>query len=191
MQVYLKGRWLKRKIIPGINNRGLAMLEAFFIMWVMFIFMAVVLGSWGLAHTAVLHSISARNYSFFLFNNRSDLSYLRDFSADTSGYRTLTQVNSNKYHREDVSDGLGYRFAYIQSDKDPLPSGSVSGMYATLRRVDFRPTPQYRSNRSGFLNVGEHNQIFTVIPDRNRRKKVGPAWIMVGYGICLSAKCGD
>ena len=62
------------------NKKGLVILEAIPIIWVMFVLMGATLGSWGIVHTAVLNSIAARNYTFFLFNNRADLSYLRDFS---------------------------------------------------------------------------------------------------------------
>ena len=169
----------------GIKDRkGMAMLEAMPIMWVMFVLMGATLGSWGIVHTAVLNSIAARNYTFFLFNNRSDLSYLRDFGQDN--YSSLMNTLVNRYYREDENSGYGKRFSYIASEK----ATASRNLTATLRRADFRKLTY--ADRSQFLGEPEHSKIKDKIPDdRNESKKVGPAWIMVGYGICLSAKCGD
>ena len=161
----------------------MAMLEALPIIWVMFVLMGATLGSWGIAHTAVLNSIAARNYTFFLFNNRSDLSYLRDFGRSDYSSLSLDEVNIH-YYREDESDGRGKRFSFISSEES-----STAEFTATLRRVDFRKLTY--DDRSEFLREPEHTNIKDEIPSRNINRKVGPAWIMVGYGICLSAKCGD
>lgn len=168
------------------NQKGFAMLEALPIIWVMFILLGATLGSWGIAHTAVLNSIAARNYTFFLFNNRSDLSYLRDFAR--SDYSALDNSVGEKYYREDYDgggwSGHGKRFSYIASEANPQDPFT-----ATLRRVDFRKITY--DDRSNFLSATEHTSKIETIEDRNINQKVGPAWIMVGYGICLSAKCGD
>ena len=167
------------------NQKGMAMLEALPIIWVMFVLLGATLGSWGIAHTAVLNSIAARNYTFFLFNNRSDLSYLRDFGREE--YSSLDYDVTKGYYREDYNGGWsghGKRFAYISSEKNP-----EDPFTATLRRVDFRRINY--DDRSDFLSEPEHSNIRNKIEQRNMNQKVGPAWIMVGYGICLSAKCGD
>ncbi len=168
------------------NQRGLAMLEALPIIWVMFILLGATLGSWGIAHTAILNSIAARNYTFFLFNNRSDLSYLRDFARQE--YSILSDDVRDQYYREDYNgsnfSGHGKRFSYIASEANP-----DDPLTATLRRVDFRSVSY--ADRSEFLSDPEHTYKIEEIEDRNINQKVGPAWIMVGYGICLSAKCGD
>ena len=171
------------------NQKGMAMLEALPIIWVMFVLLGATLGSWGIAHTAVLNSIAARNFTFFLFNNRSDLSYLRDFGSQE--YPDVVPVLSydvrKRYYREDYNggswNGHGKRFSYITSETNP------DDLTATLRRVDFRKINY--DDRSDFLSEPEHTNIRNKIEQRNINKKVGPAWIMVGYGICLSAKCGD
>ncbi len=160
----------------------MAMLEAFLILWVMFVFLGATLGSWGIAQTAVLHSIAARNYSFFLFNNRSDLSYLRDFS-----YPSLDKTLTSKYYREDGSPGRGgKRFAFIIPENSSPDAGA--NVLATLRKVDFRED-LYSSSEDGVLGPMKHNNIKGAVPERNQNKVI-PAWIMVGYGICLSEKCG-
>ena len=173
---------LKKKGSVLADQKGMAMIEALPIVWVMFVLMGATLGSWGIVQTAILHSIAARNYTFFLFNNRADLSYLRDFADEE--YPGLSGDVSQKYYREDSGEGHGYRFSYISSEN---PSGD--DVLATLRKVDFRNITYH--DRSDFLRDSEHSNIKAEITPRNTNKKVGPAWIMVGYGICLSAKCGD
>ena len=43
-----------------------------------------------------------------------------------------------------------------------------------------------------FISNAGHNSIWDSIGiDGRNEQKVAPAWIMVGYGICLNAKCGD
>lgn len=171
-------RVLKTIVIMVVkNSKGLAMLEALPIIWVMFILMGVTLGSWGIVHTSVLNSIAARNYNFFIFNNRSDLSYLRDFGE--------------KYDLEEAAESryfgtFGKRFSFIMSEL----SGTNNSATATLRRVDFRKQEK-DSNSPDFLKGSQHTQVHKIIPISRNRKKVGPAWIMVGYGICLDAVCGD
>ena len=162
------------------DKKGIAMLEALPIIWVMFVLLGATLGSWGIAHTAILNSIAARNYVFFLFNNRSDLSYLRDFGR--YDYNSLANYTTEPIYYAQK----GKRFSYITSEKDP---GGRSDPMATQRRVDFR-NPAYH-DRSDFLSDSDHTQIHSLIPGRNTRKKVGPAWIMVGYGICLNSRCGN
>ena len=162
------------------DQKGIAMLEALPIIWVMFVLLGATLGSWGIAHTAILNSIAARNYVFFLFNNRSDLSYLRDFGR--YDYNSLPNYTTEKIFYAQK----GNRFSYINAKK---VSGTPNPM-ATQRRVDFR-NPAY-DDRDGFLSDSDHTRIHDLLPaGRNTRRKVGPAWIMIGYGICLNSRCGN
>ena len=166
------------------DKKGIAMLEALPIIWVMFVLLGATLGSWGIVHTAVLNSIAARHAIFFYFNHRSDLSYLRDFgNQDYSRLNNLDPKNKKIYFGE-----MGKRYSFITSEDTDF-SSSNPGQRATLRRVDFRK-PTY-TDRDGFLDASGHNRIHDLVPARNTREKVGPAWIRVGYGICLNYKCGN
>ena len=175
---------------PFRGKRGLAMIEAFPLIWVMFVLMGATLGSWGIVHTAVLNSIAARNYTFFSFNHRSDLSYLRDFgSADYTGVSNTTTAVFFRKDNSGVSvTGTGRRFSFIASEKHPSGSDKTS---ATLRRVDFRKGQYTSGDRSDFLTDPDHTNIGALIEVKNENKKVGPAWVMVGYGICLNEACGE
>ena len=164
--------------------KGMAMLEILPIILVMFTLMGATLGSWGLVHTAVLNSIAARNYSFFYFNNRSDLSYLRDMGAETGSYNRLSRAGQKFYRAQ------SNRFAFITSENHDSGSGKGSSQ-ATLRFVDFKLPAANCQGDSNCLTQAEHNAIHgpTIHANQHNKKLVSPAWIMVGYGICLSAAC--
>ena len=173
------------------NNKGMAMVEALPIILVMFVLMGATLGSWGIVHTAILNSIAARNWTFFYFNNRSDLSYLRDF-AGQGGYGLTDEVVEH-YFRKDTDDneGIGKRYIFIQSEK---AKNSTIGMRATLRRADFRDV-DYDQEPNNHLPPPQHSTIGTLQPKNTEEwRKDGQksrAWVTVGYGICLSATCGE
>ena len=167
------------------NKKGYTVLEAIPFIIIMFVLLGATLGSWGLAHTAIMHSIAARHGSFVYFNNRSDISYLRDF-GDPDSYPT-----DSYYGR------IGWRFSYIQEER----SQGVNSMVATERFVDFTSPNDTRASgvsgpfgSRGYEDDGQfttdHNNIWGPMNPRNK-KKVAPAWIMVGYGICLNASCGN
>ena len=170
------------------NKKGLVILEAIPIIWVMFVLMGATLGSWGIVHTAVLNSIAARNYTFFLFNNRADLSYLRDFS-ETNEYRSakLAMNFTNRYFKG--NRGKGRRFSYINKENP----GGTNKAHPTQRPVSFGDNLQsdINDNDSGEIlsTSADHNQIHRLVPLGRNKKKVKKAWIMVGYGICLCATC--
>ena len=158
------------------NVRGMAIIEILPIILVMFVLMGAALGSWGLVHTAILNSIASRHNSFFYFNNRSDLSYLRDFG---SSYRGLSFIDS--FYRDQKN-----RFAYITSENALQDAGTK----ATLRFVDFKnPGATCKDQGSKCLQGSKHNEIYNEVLPQRTDKLVSPAWIMVGYGICLNADC--
>ncbi len=125
------------------------------------------LGFFGIVHTAVLNSIGARTYAYETFRNRANLSYFRENGSGVDTPRT--------YHKKQ------WRFHAVQNEND--------------RRTRFVPTTRPisfgRSVASGDNNVDVHNQQIFQIQPRNERIAVNPAWIMVGYGICLTAACGN
>ena len=170
-----------------LNKKGYTVLEAIPFIIIMFVLLGAALGSWGIVHTAILHSIASRHGNFVYFNNRADLSYLRDFGSP---------YNSNVLS---YFGRKGWRFSFVQAET-VLDIDNYEGTAATARFVDFT-SPNDRPGSGGtggpFGNEGyaddpnfitDHNQIWGPMDSRNI-KKVAPAWIMVGYGICLNARC--
>jgi hypothetical protein len=127
------------------------------------------MGFFGVIHTAVLHSIGARTYSFETFRQRTNLSYFRE---DGSGLQAGRSINYSK---------KGYRYHAIQNENDPRNS-----FVATTRPISLG-----RAIAQTDTPADTHNlEIFGILP-RNQRTSVNPVWVMVGYGICLNAKCGN
>ena len=162
------------------NIKGIAMLEVLPIILIMFVLMGATLGSWGLVHTAILNSIAARHYSFFYFNNRSNLSWLRDMGVETGSYQFSS--SDNRFY-----GSQGSRFAFITSENHSLGDKPAK---ASLRFADFKLPGASCEGDPNCLRPAGHNAIHGAIQANRRNKKITtPAWIMVGYGICLTAAC--
>ena len=166
------------------NQKGLALLEVVPIMFIMFLLLGVTLGSWGVVHTAITYSISARHYNFYIFNNRSDLSYLRDCCTEDWG------SDPNKHFLLKARDRnwspSGARFSMINSVVPPDPNQQ----YSAVRFANFNNRTSDYSSRDKFIDGRGHREIYNLPGDRNRELKADPVWIMVGYGICFDAACG-
>ena len=57
---------------------GTALLETIPLLVIFVILLGFAMGLFGIVHTAVLHSIAARTYSFESFRNRTNLQYFRE-----------------------------------------------------------------------------------------------------------------
>jgi len=143
------------------------MLETVPLIVVFTVLVAFCLGFFGVIHTAVLHSIGARTYAYETFRNRANLYFFRE---DGSG---LTDpINYTK---------KGWRYHGIQNEND-----GRKRFVATARNITFG-----RDLAASESTPDTHNVQIFQIPARNDRVAVNPAWIMVGYGICLNAGCGN
>lgn len=143
------------------------MLESIPLIVIFMILTSFGMGFFGLVHTAVLHSIGARTYAFETFRQRANLNYFRE---DGSG---LTRpINYSKKQ---------WRYHAVQHESDPRER-----FVATAR-----PIAIGRSTAAADASQDTHNQQIFQLQPRNERVSVNPAWVMVGYGICLNASCGN
>lgn len=155
------------------RQRGFATVEAIPVLLVFVILLAYSFGMFGVIHTGILNSISARNYAFETFRNRSNVTYFRD-NRDSSffSYRAVgTRIHG--------TTGEGFQ----------------------RTNTDFRATE--RSLRVGFgdlqpdgsrNNINLHNElIYEQIQDgvENNTVGVSPVWVKTQYGMCINAACGD
>ncbi len=149
------------------NEKGLAMLETVPLLVIFVVLTSFGMGFFGIVHTAVLHSIGARTYAFETFRQRANLYYFRE-----NGSGLTRPISYSK---------KGWRFHAINHESDLREK-----FIATTR-----PIALGRSVASSDTSGETHNQqIFEILP-RNERINVNPAWVMVGYGICLNANCGN
>lgn len=154
-----------------VNDRGMAMVETLPILVVFLVLLYFGLGFFGAVHTAVLNSIAARTYAFETFRNRTNLDYFRD--RGVQGADQILYVN------------IGNRTHLISDEIDVL-TGDVSRLSATSRDLAIGRDVESANN-----SVLDHNQRIFEIGRRNRELEISPIWVMVAYGICLDAECGD
>lgn len=151
------------------NEKGLAMIETVPLLVIFVILTSFGMGFFGVVHTAVLHSIAARTYSFETFRQRSNLYYYRE---DASGENPAKSINYTK---------KGWRYHAVQHETD-----SRDKFVAATRPIAMGTGLGQQS-----ANENAHNRsIFAILP-RNERISVNPVWVMVGYGLCLNATCGN
>jgi hypothetical protein len=164
-------RRIKRK--PASNERGLATLEAIPLLVVFVFLIAYSLGGFGIIHTAIMHSISARAYAFETFRNRANVTYFRDIPSDAAliHYREhgnrLHGVMSETRRNDDMA---------FRATERPIRVG-----------ITIEPGPS--RNDLSIHNTKIHEDVLAD-GKRNQNIEVGPAWIMIQYGICLNARCG-
>lgn len=154
------------------NNRGLAMVETLPLLIIFTVILSFGLGLFGIVHTGIMNSMAARTYAFETFSNRSDVTFFRDRNA--SG-EILHYANfENRFHA--ISSELN------QGDR----LGDAT--FATTRNIAFGR----RVTASEATQIDHNVNIYT-IAGRNRKGGVeaSPAWVMVGYGLCINARCGD
>jgi len=155
------------------NDDGMALIESLPLLIIFVVLMSYGLGMWGATHRGILSSISARTYAFQTFRNRTNLSYHKDTPAD-----------KNPQFR-----GIGFRFHGIQSYN---ASSEDAGFFATKLPLAFGQgaIKQHLAEREPSSRPQLHNESIHNLPQRNREVGVNPIWIMVGYGMCISADCG-
>lgn len=157
------------------NERGNAMVETVPLLVIFVVLMSFGMGFFGIVHTAVLHSIAARTYSFETFRQRANLYYFRE---DGSGLRPGDSLNFTT---------KGWRYHAVQNEYDPQ-----SKFVATLRPIALgRGTDDSRRPATVDQTEQTHNTTLYGIQPRNQSVQVNPVWVMVGYGICLNAPCGN
>lgn len=150
------------------NEKGLAILETVPLIVIFILMISFGMGFFGIVHTAILHSIAARTYAWETFRSRSNLYYYRE---DGSGLERPFNF-TNK----------GWRYHAVQHESDDRDF-----FVATTRQISMGSN----SAPEGDMAKETHNQgIFQILP-RNEKINVNPAWVMVGYGICLNAQCGN
>lgn len=151
------------------NEDGIAMIETLPLVIIFVFIFSFAIGFFGVVHTGILNSIGARTYAFETFSWRSDTILFRDRSSgsDYTHYKNF-----------------GSRFHTINDENYPR-----SGQFATTR-----PIAIGRQLAQSPATELDHNTNIYNISGRNRKGEgveASPAWVMVGYGLCLNVGCGD
>lgn len=152
------------------SEKGMASIESLPLLSLFLVLLSYQLGFFGVIHTGILNSISARTFAFETFRNRTDLSYYRENS--------------------ELSVRAPQHYKHMQ-----VRWHSVTGIDKKSNR--FHVTKQFisvlffgKQNENELGKESDHNEKIYNLKYRNRQVEVNPAWIMVGYGMCLNAECG-
>ncbi len=157
------------------NERGNAIIEIVPILAIFILLVNFSLGFFGLIHSGILNSIAARNYAFETFRNRSDLTYLRDA---LDGETTFTYKESQQRLHTIVAETVSENDTFIATRR-PTQFVDKGGPEEELGQSE-------RSARL-FERIQEGERA----SERGVEEGTNYAWIKSGYGICLTAKCGN
>ena len=165
---------IKRPCHVHNNQKGLATIEALPLVVVFVVLITYGLGLFGFVHTAILHSIGARTYAFETFRNRTNVSFFRDQGGDLLNYAPT-----------------GYRFHAVVSEAD---LSNDQNFFASERPLAFGRGPGSQKEIKGTSK--DHSERIYEIEETYRKDggnavEVSPGWVMVGYGICVTANCGE
>ncbi len=148
------------------NEKGIATLESALLLSIFVVFMTYCVGTFGVIHTGILSSISARAYAFETFRNRTNVTYFRD------------TVTADKDH----TFKYGVRAHGIVSEKEPTGN-------------QWDSTPRTLSQGREVASSTERSKLTVEMMNKldNKRETTGvnPVHIKVLYGICLNYDCGD
>ena len=152
------------------NQRGSASIEAITILVVFLVLMSYGLGFFGVIHTAILHSIGARSYAFETFRNRTNIKYHRDTTRADILLHSEIEI---RYHGIQAASSNGSTFQATERD---------------IAVTDIGRDPNAKAGQTT-----DHTQRIYEIDGRNREGgvEISPSWVMVGYGMCINANCGD
>jgi hypothetical protein len=164
-------KWIKKLKRPIHNNKGQALLEAVPLIVIFVIFFAYSLGLFGVIHSGILFSISARNYAFETFRNRTNVDVFRYSANSNSG---------NLVHFREV----GFRYHLVYDRR----VGSDDDLRATAKPIVVGLNREPQGDDPQTHNVNLYEDVIT--GERNQAVSVHPAWLMIGYGICIDAQCG-
>jgi hypothetical protein len=147
-----------------LNQKGIATIESVLLLSIFVVFMTYCVGTFGIVHTGILNSISARAYAFETFRNRANVNYFRDDPAVDLDYFMG-----------------GIRAHGISTENN----GGQQKWYATTRLLAMGRDVATVANRP---QGGQDDQLFD--KKREMSGKVNPVYIKVVYGICLNFACG-
>ncbi len=160
------------------NEKGFSSIEAVILMIVFTLMVSFTLGTFGIIHTGILHSISARNYAFETFRHRANLTYLRDapqdgkFSGNAPQYFSFSNFRLHGVVSESAPSGdLNYpsERPITKARESDEKGRSIAAHEALIGNGELKSPGQ---------RYGAHGE-----------EGVNPVWIKVSYGICLNAVC--
>ncbi len=148
------------------SEKGIATIEATLLLSIFIVFMTYCIGTFGVIHTGILNSISARAYTFETIRNRANVIYFRDDVV-----RDLSHFAKH-----------GIRIHGVTSEK------SMDDSAGNLKwDVTERTLAKGRDVAAVRTNSPSEDDLFD---RRAERGTTNPVWVKTVYGVCLDYKCG-
>lgn len=151
------------------SEEGMATIEALPILIIFVMLIAYMIGSFGIIHTGILHSIAARTYAFETFRHRTTLMYFREEVQSPHFKKTGARFHGIAPEDYNTSDGYGF---------------------PTQRAISMIMTTDTKNEKNARAHASINNQVRDGVRVQET-VAVNPVWIKVQYGICINAQCGD
>ncbi|MGZ3726779.1 MAG: hypothetical protein ACXWQQ_13310 [Pseudobdellovibrio sp.] len=173
------------------KQRGMAVIEAIPVLFMMVMIFNFSLGFFGAIQTGILNQIGSYNYALETFRYRSNLMYFRPGGGEGN-----YSISQNRVHGT-LADG---------SEQDPNSPDDKSRWPATIRDITFNyvkgvapsdaaADKEYSGGQSDhtYKGRGDNNNIMhvnsTYTPDGGPHIQTTRIWVKTVYGICLNADC--
>ncbi len=179
LKLNFKSKSKKRKS----DERGLALVEAIPVLFMIIVIFNFSLGFFGAIHSGILNSIGAYNYTIETFRFRSNLMYFRPGSNLKSHYLQ----SKNRVHG-------------IIQDGNSLADTKGAPWPVTVRTVAFaagatglKKDSEGSANDHQFKRKDDPTNVWkydsNYAPSSNAATNIPEIWIKTVYGICLNADC--
>lgn len=152
----------------------MATIETLPLLFIFLFLTSYTLGFFGIIHTGIMNSISARAYAFETFRNRSSLLYFRDTPNSDRKHYKKSQSRTHMILDENREEND----AQMRVTERPLRIG-----------IPLQPGPSRQDPTIHNDKLFQEDAIMD--KKRNQRVEVSPVWVMVQYGICLNMQCGE
>lgn len=173
------------------KKRGMAIIEFMFFFFIFIFFFAIMYGSWGITHSAILRSIGARAYAWDSIRGRSNLAFLNDYTDDGKILEhNYSNINSRVFASVDNSNkAFIAKRLKIDMGGDDWDDDTKKGGFADVNILDRKVG--YSSDLSTFQDPSNH----LALEIRNKKAGggdyTGVVHLQMAYGICLNSNCDD
>ena len=173
------------------SEKGMAIIEAIPVLFLLVIVFNFSLGFFGAVHTGILNSVASYNYTLETFRFRSNLIYFRP-GAQTTNYSksknrvhgttqegTVSQAGGKEDKGRWPATTRGITFNFVKDDPKKGLQGSGQGLESSRNY----------GGKASTDNIWHVDSQF--IPEDGEAPIQTPRiWIKTVYGICLTADCG-
>ena len=187
------------KAKPKKSEKGMAVLEAIPVLFMMVLVFNFTLGFFGAIHSGILNSIASYNYTLETFRFRSNLVYFRPGGDTTNYFKSQNRVHGT------VQDGTAATSDNKVEDKRwPATLRGITFNYDSDNQARSLASVQDSKGGKTATNDSAVDRLFKMVPTPGniwyvKAKSVPQAgetpvqtarvWVKTVYGICLNADC--